>query len=140
MVMAGVLIGFLGLVGTAQPVMARECNPPDFLGMRAWYTDLSMDPDTCAVLGPKDASLEDGGQSLTVFVWIIVLNILSSLMSLGGMIAFVMVIVGGFRYILSKGDPNGVIAAKRTLGTALTGITIIILAEVIVHTIIEVIK
>lgn len=46
--------------------------------------------------------------------------------SLAGFIFFIMVIVGGFRYLFSAGDPKKVEAAKGTLTAAFLGIFLIV--------------
>jgi cytochrome bd-type quinol oxidase subunit 2 len=59
-----------------------------------------------------------------------VINILSSLV---GVVAVVMLIVGGFRYITSGGDSNRVASAKNTIIYALIGVVIVALAQIIVQ-------
>lgn len=50
-----------------------------------------------------------------------------------GVIAVVMIIVGGLRYITSGGDANKVGAAKTTIIYALVGLVVVALAQLIVH-------
>ena len=50
-----------------------------------------------------------------------------------GVIAVLMIIVGGLRYITSGGDSNKVSAAKTTIIYALVGLVIVALAQLIVH-------
>ena len=50
-----------------------------------------------------------------------------------GIVAVIMVIYGGFRYITSGGDSNNVSSAKSTLIYAIIGLIIVALAQVIVH-------
>lgn len=47
-------------------------------------------------------------------------------------IAVVMVIIGGFRYILAQGDPQAVSKAKGTILYALIGLLVAIIAQAIV--------
>jgi hypothetical protein len=44
-----------------------------------------------------------------------------------------MIIYGGFRYITSGGDSNGVTAAKNTILYAIIGLIIVALAQIIVN-------
>jgi hypothetical protein len=44
-----------------------------------------------------------------------------------------MVIIGGFRYIVSNGDSNGVSGAKNTILYAIVGLVIVLFAQVIVR-------
>jgi uncharacterized membrane protein len=50
-----------------------------------------------------------------------------------GVIAVIMVIYGGFRYIISGGDSGKVGNAKNTLIYAIVGLIIVALAQLIVH-------
>lgn len=59
-----------------------------------------------------------------------VINLLSLVV---GIIAVVMVIVGGLKYILSSGDSNQLNSAKNTVLFALVGLAIVALAQVIVR-------
>lgn len=59
-----------------------------------------------------------------------VLNILSLAV---GIIAVIMVIVAGLKYITSQGDSNSVNSAKNTLLYAVVGLVIVALAQVIVR-------
>lgn len=49
-----------------------------------------------------------------------------------GIVAVIMIIVGGFRYITSGGNQEGIKSAKNTLLYALIGLVIVALAQVIV--------
>lgn len=59
-----------------------------------------------------------------------VINIFSLIV---GVIAVIMIIVGGLRYITSGGDSGKVSAAKTTIIYALIGLVIVALAQLIVH-------
>jgi len=50
-----------------------------------------------------------------------------------GVIAVIMLIVGGLKYITSGGDTNNVSGAKNTIVYALIGLVIVALAQFIVH-------
>lgn len=50
-----------------------------------------------------------------------------------GVVAVIMIIYGGFRYITSGGDSNRVGAAKNSLIYAIIGLIIVALAQLIVH-------
>jgi hypothetical protein len=59
-------------------------------------------------------------------------NIVNVFSILVGIIAVIMIIFGGFRYITSGGDSNRVGGAKNTLIYAIIGLIIVALAQVIV--------
>jgi cytochrome bd-type quinol oxidase subunit 2 len=61
-------------------------------------------------------------------------NIFSAIV---GVIAVIMIIVGGLKYITSGGDSNKVGAAKNTLIYAIIGLVIVALAQVIVHFVLQ---
>jgi hypothetical protein len=58
------------------------------------------------------------------------LNIFSSIV---GIIAVVMIIVGGVKYITSQGESANVTSAKNTILYALVGLVVVALAQVIVR-------
>ena len=64
----------------------------------------------------------------------LVVNVLSIL---AGALAVIMVIISGFKYITSAGDPNKVASAKNTLVYALVGIAVAALAQTLVHFVIN---
>lgn len=57
-------------------------------------------------------------------------NVLSIIV---GIVAVVMIIISGFRFIISGGDSNGVSNARKTLIYALIGLAIAALAEILVR-------
>jgi type IV secretory pathway VirB2 component (pilin) len=56
---------------------------------------------------------------------------------IAGVIAVIMIIIAGFRYITSAGDTNRVASAKNTLLWAVVGIVIIALAQMLVKLVIN---
>ena len=63
-----------------------------------------------------------------------VVNILSIIV---GIAAVIMIIVGGFKYVASGGDANKVSSAKSTLIYAIVGLLIAVLAQFIVHFVLD---
>lgn len=57
------------------------------------------------------------------------INLLSLIV---GVAAVIMVIVGGFKYVISSGDSNNINSAKNTILYALVGLVIVALAQIIV--------
>jgi hypothetical protein len=62
----------------------------------------------------------------------LVSNILRIVFGIAGALALLMVILAGFKYITSAGDPQSVAKAKNTLIYSIIGLAVCILAEVIV--------
>ena len=54
-----------------------------------------------------------------------------------GIIAVIMIIVGGFRYIASGGKQESITAAKNTILYAIIGLVIVALAQIIVKFVLE---
>jgi cytochrome bd-type quinol oxidase subunit 2 len=50
-----------------------------------------------------------------------------------GIVAVIMIIVGGFKYITSGGESSKVSSAQSTILYAIVGLVIVVLAQVIVH-------
>ena len=63
----------------------------------------------------------------------VISQISSVLLFIVGIVAVIMIVVGGFRYIISGGDASQVQAAKNTILYALVGVIIAILAYAIVN-------
>ena len=59
-----------------------------------------------------------------------VINVFSLIV---GAIAVIMIIVGGFRYVISSGNDQAVGGAKNTIIFALVGLVIVALAQFLVH-------
>ncbi len=58
-------------------------------------------------------------------------NILQAIMGLAGLVFFAMLIVGGFKYLTSGGDPKKAASASSTLTTSIIGVVGVILAWLI---------
>jgi hypothetical protein len=63
-----------------------------------------------------------------------IINLLSVLV---GAVSVIMIIIGGFRYVVSNGDSNGVSGAKNTILYAIVGLVIVLFAQVIVAFVID---
>jgi len=64
-------------------------------------------------------------------------NIVNLLSLVIGAVAVIMIIYAGFRYITSGGESNGVSSAKNSLIYAIIGLVIVVLAQIIVHFVIN---
>ena len=76
--------------------------------------------------GNANADVTSGIKHIAV----VVINILSIVV---GIVAVIMIIYGGFRYITSGGESGSVSSAKNTLIYAIVGLILVALAQVIVH-------
>lgn len=82
-------------------------------------------PDTTV----SDCSNGNGDQTLYSVLGRII-NIFSIVV---GSVSVIMIIVGGFRYIISGGDSSGVSGAKNTILYAVVGLIIVLFAQVLVR-------
>ncbi len=71
---------------------------------------------------------DDNGQTAPV----VVTNIIRGIISVLGIVAVVVIVVAGQRYIVSQGDPGKIVQARNMLIYALIGLVIAILAFAIV--------
>ena len=58
-------------------------------------------------------------------------NILQAMIPLIGFLAFIMVLVGGFKILTSSGDPKGMAGGKQTISLAVAGIALSIVSWLI---------
>lgn len=77
-----------------------------------------------------------GGENLSVSLK----NIINTILFVLGAVAVIMIIIGGFRYVLSAGDSSAITAAKNTIFYAVIGLVIAILAYAIVNFVLTNIK
>lgn len=86
---------------------------------------VELNPDATSA----DCATEDAD---TGFVTIIsrIINIFSIVV---GAISVIMIIIGGFRYIISGGDSGGVTGAKNTILYAIVGLVIVLFSQIIVR-------
>lgn len=89
---------------------------------------VNLDATQIGQSGNCDVSNEGAADSVNELVSLII-DIVSWVV---GVISVLMIIFGGFKYITSGGDANGVTAAKNTIMFAIVGLVIVALAQLIV--------
>jgi hypothetical protein len=102
-------------------------------GMPLAYADASTDAakqSACEAINGKivGGKCETGGANLNDII-ASAINLFSVVV---GIVAVIMIIVGGFKYITSGGDSGNITSAKNTIVYAVIGIIIVVLAQVIV--------
>ena len=60
-------------------------------------------------------------------------NIINLALFAAGALALIFVLIGGFQYVISAGNPQNISQAKRTITNAIIGLVIVMLALVIVR-------
>jgi hypothetical protein len=84
-------------------------------------------------------SCSSNGESVTDKVNRILKRVVNFLSALIGVVAVIMIIFGGFRYITSGGSDTSVTSAKNTILYAIIGLVIVALAQLIVRFIVKLI-
>jgi hypothetical protein len=60
-------------------------------------------------------------------------SIINTLLLIIGIVAVIVIVLGGFRYVTSNGDQNSITAAKNTILYAVIGLIVAIMASLIVN-------
>ncbi len=115
----GVSLG-LAFVPVAVPVVVYAADPIG--GNLACGADLTTTEGDC------QESTAVGTERIQLIVTTIV-NIFSIVV---GIVAVIMIVVGGFKYITSGGDSGNITSAKNTIVYAVIGLVIVALAQFIV--------
>lgn len=140
-------IGILSVAFTSLPVFAQPAGEPgphgpgtpapenapanckaSLLGFPAWYNGIARGAD-CEIVSPTEV----GG--IANFIWIIVLNVVEMILRAAGYAAVAFIIYGGYKYMISAGSPDGMVAARKTILNAIIGLVISVAAIAIVRTI-----
>jgi len=118
------VLGSLGIVITISlPVYAEQ-----FTGSKQ---------QACA--GLSEASVTGGScNSGSTTVHRLLVDTVNVVATVGGIIAIIMIIVAGMKFITSGGDPQGVASARSNLVWAAVGIVVVVMAEVLVHFVLQV--
>ncbi len=102
---------------------ACEGSDKSILGVPTWYKYLDSEP----VAGKCKPIIDSSKDALPIG-----LALLEAGLTLGGIIAAVMVFIGGFKYVLSQGEPDKAAGGRQTVMNAVIGLVIVILATRIV--------
>lgn len=107
---------------------ASACDPNkdhgNFFGLPTWYKYLSGVTEEGGNCAPTIAGLND--------IWLIVLAVIEILLRIAIAAAIAFVLIGGFKFITSRSNPDKVSQAKNTVIDALIGLIIAIAATAIV--------
>ncbi|MBQ3430797.1 hypothetical protein IJG20_01675 [Candidatus Saccharibacteria bacterium] len=133
----GFVLALMIGVGALAPVpaFAVTCGTANgttskLFGLKSWYYYLDC------TNGGKDVSSENfKGDKLATSVWTVVLTVLSDMFFLAGFLAIILIVVSGFNFITSAGDPGKATHAKSMLVGTIVGLLITVLAQVIVNTV-----
>lgn len=116
-------------IGTvAKPAAAGGCTDR-YLLVPAWYK--GMQSADCTF----EPVQKDGKPDARVTAIKIAMNIIQALLVVAGYVTLFFIIKGGFKYIYSAGDTNGMTESKKTITNAIIGLILAILAASIVNAI-----
>lgn len=98
---------------------AKSCSN-NFLGFPTWYKYL----DGASSCNPKLDGLAD--------IWLIALAIAEILLRVAILVAIAFIIIGGFKYITSRANPDKTTQARTTVIDALIGLGISVVATAVI--------
>lgn len=84
-----------------------------------------------------DCETDSSGNTAAERIDQIVSQVINLLSLAVGVVAVIMIIVGGFKYITSGGDSGNVTGAKNTILYAVVGLIVVALAQVIVRFVVD---
>ncbi len=93
---------------------------------------------TGGVPRPDDWKEENPGPAELVDLEYIFHRIISALFFAGGLIAFIFLLIGGFKYLTSSGDEDALEMARKTITYAVAGLLIIIFSWLFLNTLGEI--
>jgi len=106
-------------------------------------TSAQFDPDCGGIDACLDggASATDpsgaGGDAATERLNTIIKTVINVFSIVVGVVAVIMIIVGGLKYITSGGDSGNITSAKNTILYAIVGLIVVALAQIIVRFVLE---
>lgn len=120
-------------VYAASPASQQDCDKAKeetFFGMPVWYKYLPYTYNdkvkACVVGKAPDYRLETSDYTLIGF------GVIDILLRLGGLVAVLFVIYGGFQYVISQGEPDNLKKARETVINALIGLAVVLIAAPLV--------
>jgi cytochrome b len=121
----GAILSFAVMFVVAVPVFAQDVAQQQINAGLCTGSNLEFTEDTSTA----DCSTSDATERINNLIHTIV-NLLSAVV---GIVAVIMIIFGGLRYITSGGNDTSVTSAKNTILYAIIGLIIVALAQVLVR-------
>jgi hypothetical protein len=101
---------------------------------------VAQDPlnDVCGGAGPaSESAVCSSRSSVNNPVISIMVNVIQIILLVVGVAAVIVIIVAGFRYVTSSGDPNTVNSAKNTILFAVVGLVVALTGQLIISFVIN---
>ena len=114
---------------------AKKClSDNTFFGLKPWHAYLEKEyiEDTGECKVKAGLQVRTGDKTRFERLWLIGLAILDDLLRIAGLVAVSFVIYGGFRFMLSRGQPDNTKAAISTITNALIGLAIAMVGAAVV--------
>ncbi len=109
------------IAATGDPCKAEGGN---FFGLPTWYKYLSSVENKDGICSPALTGLND--------IWLIALAIIEILLRIAVAFAVAYLLIGGFKFITSRANPDKTSAAKNTVVDAIIGLVVAISATAVV--------
>ena len=129
------LAGGVFMVAPASAASGSSCSN-HFLGFVPWYDGLT--DSSCKIESPAGSDVQGGTDAIAEFVWRIIANVLIDLFMVVGYLAVIIIMYGGYLYIMSNGDPGKAAKGMKTIKSAAIGIILSVLANVIIRTLLNI--
>lgn len=102
-------------------------------GIPAWYAylDLNEDSDGRCKVELDDKPIE-GSEQIKKAVPLVVIALVDGLLRIAGLVAFIFIVLSGFRFVFAQGDVNKEKEARSALFNAVIGMLIAMFAAFIV--------
>lgn len=135
LITTGMILAIVISFGMTTPARAEDTPPKQvcsndvkILGIPTWYQYLPLKEDPEGGCGIDNSKVD--ATKTTVLVLLALVDILTRVAS---MVAVGFVVYGGFLFVISQGDPQKIVTARKTVVNALIGLVIAILASQIVR-------
>lgn len=103
------------------------------IGFSAFNTLPTLATDVCSSNAAAEVKEAAGCNNNNDALPSIIINILNAIIAVAGLVAVIFIIIGGFNYMTSAGDPGKTKKAKDTILYAVIGLIICVLAFAIVN-------
>lgn len=127
-----IITGLAAIVALALPFAV-----PSFAGAQEIEKNLQCGANLKFDNPPEGCETDTAGNTAGERVDQIVSQIINILSLAVGVVAVVMIIIGGFKYVTSGGDSGNVTGAKNTILYAVVGLVVVALAQVIVQFVVD---
>lgn len=129
-----IILGFVATLGFLAPVLM----PVSAKGAESQIDEnLQCGANLQFVVPEGGCETDSAGNTAAERIDQIVSQVINILSLAVGVVAVVMIIVGGLRYITSGGDSGNVTGAKNTILYAVVGLIVVALAQVIVRFVVD---